>query len=542
MHLPKLVIFAFLAGIFGGILSPAMAQTPASLATVVNEFKGGGYDEVEGFIQNLAATEDEKALEILDLLEGGWLWNRKADGRLVVATKTDDGYLLKDPLTAEQLGVASKSDLKKIRVNNRIRRALAAARASLDLASDQLVKRKAAAEAIFTSREQSALEIVRKAIANEENEDVKKALEQAEAAIVLESGGEDAEARIAAVEIVKERGDREALSLLMKIAARSDGELNAAVTAAAEEVEARLDRLVLVKNIWFGISLGSVLLLAAIGLAITFGVMGVINMAHGELVMLGAYTTFAVQEIFRASFGGSIEYSLFVAVPAAFIVAGGVGVAIERGVIRFLYGRPLETLLATWGVSLILQQTVRIIFGPSNVEVATPDWMSGTVEIVTGLSLTLNRLTIVFFALMVFLLLALVVRYSSFGLRMRAVTQNRQMAGSVGINANWIDALTFGLGAGVAGIAGVALSQIDNVGPNLGQSYIVDSFLVVVFGGVGNLWGTFVGAMTIGIANKFLEPVAGAVLGKIFILVGVILFIQSRPRGMFPMRGRAAED
>ena len=540
MHLPKLLIFVVLAGFLGGNWDPAWSQTSATLESVVSEFKGGGYDDVESFIQDLAATQDEKALELLDLLEGGSLWNRKADGRLVVATKTDGEYLLKDPLTAEDLGVASKSDLKKIRVNNRIRRALAAARASLNLASEVAAKRKAAAEAIFTSREKAALDIVRTAIENEQDEGVRKALEQAEAAIVLESG-EDEEARIAAVETVKERGDQEALSLLLKISARSDGLLNAAVTKAAEEVQARLDRLAAVKNIWFGISLGSVLLLASIGLAITFGVMGVINMAHGELVMLGAYTTFAVQEVFRASFGGSIEYSLFVAVPAAFFVAGGVGVAIERGVIRFLYGRPLETLLATWGVSLILQQAVRVIFGPSNVEVATPDWMSGTVEIVTGLNLTLNRLTIVIFALVVFLLLTLVVRYSSFGLRMRAVTQNRQMAGSVGINANWVDALTFGLGAGVAGIAGVALSQIDNVGPNLGQSYIVDSFLVVVFGGVGNLWGTFVGAMTVGIANKFLEPVAGAVLGKILILVGVILFIQRRPRGMFPTRGRAAE-
>jgi urea transport system permease protein len=301
-----------------------------------------------------------------------------------------------------------------------------------------------------------------------------------------------------------------------------------------------------------------VLLLAAIGLAITFGVMGVINMAHGEMVMLGAYTTFVVQESIRQKaivlaipftdigvriplpFDISLDWSLPIAVPLAFFVAGLVGILIERGVIRFLYGRPLETLLATWGISLILQQAVRTQFGPTNKEVSNPSWMSGAFEL-GGITITYNRMWIVVFTLAVFVALLGVLRFTRLGLEMRAVTQNRTMAASMGIRTARIDALTFGLGSGIAGIAGVALSQIDNVSPNLGQGYIIDSFLVVVFGGVGNLWGTLVGAFTLGIANKFLEPYAGAVLGKIAILVLIILFIQKRPRGLFALKGRAVE-
>jgi urea transport system permease protein len=283
------------------------------------------------------------------------------------------------------------------------------------------------------------------------------------------------------------------------------------------------------------------LLLAAIGLAITFGVMGVINMAHGEMVMLGAYVTYVVQEILRAQFPALADFSLVFAVPLAFIFAGLVGILIEQGIIRFLYGRPLETLLATWGLSLILQQAVRTIFGPTNKDVSNPSWMSGAFEL-GQITVTYNRLWIICFTLAVFAALLGLLRFTRLGLEMRAVTQNRAMAASVGIRTGRVDALTFGLGSGIAGIAGVALSQIDNVSPNLGQGYIIDSFMVVVFGGVGNLWGTLVGAFTLGIANKFLEPFAGAVLGKIAILVLIILFIQKRPRGLFALKGRAIES
>jgi urea transport system permease protein len=258
------------------------------------------------------------------------------------------------------------------------------------------------------------------------------------------------------------------------------------------------------------------------------------------MVMIGAYVTFIVQEIIRNSAPGLFDYSLLIALPLAFLLTGLVGIGVERSVIRFLYGRPLETLLATWGLSLILQQAIRSIFGPTNREVGTPSWMSGSFQI-GEISLTLNRIVIILFALAVFFCLLLAMRYTRFGLQMRAVTQNREMAGAMGINTARVDALTFGLGSGIAGIAGVALSQIDNVSPNLGQSYIIDSFMVVVFGGVGNLWGTLVAAMTLGIANKFLEPLAGAVLGKILVLVFIILFIQKRPRGLFALKGRAVE-
>ena len=297
----------------------------------------------------------------------------------------------------------------------------------------------------------------------------------------------------------------------------------------------------MVQNVWYGLSLGSVLLLAAIGLAITFGVMGVINMAHGEMVMLGAYTTFVVQEVIRTTHPGLFDYSLLIAMPLAFLVAGAIGIAIERGIIRFLYGRPLETLLATWGLSLILQQAVRTHVRPDQPRGRHPLLDDRRVRaraahhhLQPALDHRASRW-----------------RSSSScsrccatprsGCEMRAVTQNRRMAASMGIRTSRVDALTFGLGSGIAGIAGVALSQIDNVTPNLGQSYIIDSFMVVVFGGVGNLWGTLVGAFSLGIANKFLEPVAGAVLGKIAILVLIILFIQKRPRGLFALKGRAVE-
>ena len=340
--------------------------------------------------------------------------------------------------------------------------------------------------------------------------------------------------------MIRDRGDQDALGLIDGLPADLPPAVRQAAGAAGGKIRDNLAFWSALQNAWYGLSLGSVLLLAAIGLAITFGVMGVINMAHGEMVMLGAYTTFVVQEFIRTYNPALFDYSLIIAVPLAFAVAGAVGVAIERGIIRFLYGRPLETLLATWGLSLILQQIVRTIFGPTNKEVGNPSWMSGAFEL-GGITITYNRLWIICFALAVFVALLGMLRLTRLGLEMRAVTQNRAMAAAMGIRTARIDALTFGLGSGIAGIAGVALSQIDNVSPNLGQGYIIDSFMVVVFGGVGNLWGTLVGAFTLGIANKFLEPYAGAVLGKIAILVLIILFIQKRPRGMFALKGRAVE-
>jgi len=313
--------------------------------------------------------------------------------------------------------------------------------------------------------------------------------------------------------------------------------VRAKAAAAIKSIKQSIERYYLLENVFFGLSLGSVLLLAAVGLAITFGVMGVINMAHGELIMLGAYTTYTVQQLLPDHIGWTIP----IAIPAAFIVSGLVGIAIERGVIRFLYGRPLETLLATFGISLVLQQAVRTIYSPLNLAIESPGWMRGQLEINPVFSVTHNRLYILIFSIIVFVPLVAVLRRTSLGLQVRAVAQNRAMAKSLGVRADWIDAATFGLGSGIAGIAGVALSQLTNVGPNLGQNYIIDSFMVVVFGGVGNLSGMLVGAFGLGLANKFLEPYSGAVLAKILVLVFIILFIQIRPRGLFPQRGRAAE-
>ncbi|MGH8593424.1 MAG: urea ABC transporter permease subunit UrtB, partial [Gammaproteobacteria bacterium] len=315
-------------------------------------------------------------------------------------------------------------------------------------------------------------------------------------------------------------------------------EVREAAARALKSIDLKMSLYGLLETTFFGLSLGSVLVLASFGLAITFGVMGVINMAHGELLMLGAYTTYVVQVLMP----NHMDLSLFVAIPAAFLVAGLAGMLIQLGVIRYLYGRPLETLLATFGISLFLQQLVRSVFSPLNRSVSTPSWMSGSLEISSALSLTYNRIYILAFGLLVFIALLVILKKTSLGLHVRAVSQNRAMAKAMGIRTTRVDALTFGLGSGIAGVAGVALSQLTNVGPNLGQSYIVDTFMVVVFGGVGNLWGTLIGGLSLGVANKFLEPYAGAVLAKILVLVLNIIFIQKRPRGLFPQKGRAAES
>ena len=430
--------------------------------------------------------------------------------------------------------------LKKVRLNNAIRAALAAAQGSMTLLSPDPAKRLKAAESVFKSRDVAMLGVIDTALARETDPKAKKAFTEARAALLL-GLPETAEAeQLRAVKILEARGDQDAIGLLASTAAGAQGAVKAAADAAGAGLQRRVALWSNVQNVWYGLSLGSVLLLAAIGLAITFGVMGIINMAHGEMVMIGAYTTYVVQEYLRTRHPEWFNASLFIAIPLAFLVTGAIGIAIERTLIRFLYGRPLETLLATFGLSLILQQAVRTIFGANNREVGAPAFMSGTFDF-GPIAITYGRMWIIVFALIVFAALQIVLRATSFGLKMRAVTQNRRMASAMGIDTNRIDALAFGLGSGIAGMAGVALSQIDNVSPNLGQSYIIDSFMVVVFGGVGNLWGTLVAALTLGVANKLFEPMVGAVLAKIAILVFIILFIQKRPRGLFALRGRAVE-
>ena len=520
--------------------APLQAATEGELGAAIKALGKGNFKDRGRAIDTLVKLGDPRAAAALEKLAGGKLYYRKSDKAVFAIEKAGKKLKLFDAVTGAAAGQEGKRAFKKIKVNNKLRRKIRDALGGMTLLSSDPEVRRKAAQAVFKGGDPAALAALDKAIAKEADGALKKLLAEAKAAATLNAKA-SAEEKRAAIAVLVERGDRDALSLLKKLAAKNDKELAGDVAAGIDRIERGLLFWDGMQNVWYGLSLGSVLLLAAIGLAITFGVMGVINMAHGEMVMLGAYTTFVVQEIFRSQFPDALDYSLLAAIPAAFLVTGLVGVAIERGIIRFLYGRPLETLLATWGLSLILQQAIRTIFGPTNREVSTPGWMSGSIETIGGLSLTSNRIAIIAFAAMAFVMLMALIRYTDFGLRMRAVTQNRAMAGAVGIRSGWIDAMTFGLGSAIAGIAGVALSQIDNVSPNLGQSYIIDSFLVVVFGGVGNLWGTLVGAMSLGIANKFLEPYSGAVLGKILILVLVIMFIQKRPRGLFALKGRAVE-
>ena len=507
--------------------APALAQSKLAPLTSQN------FEEVRRGVEAIAASGDERAAPILEALQAGRLMVAP-NGAILI--KSPSGALANAETGEPASGVRST---RPVRVNNAVRRAVDAAVGTLLLFAPDPATRASAAEAVFKSREAAALPALERALAQEHDRGVRLLMQQARAAAVLASPDAGEADKLAAVRTLRARGDLDARALLASLSGQS-----AAVMAAAADGVTAIDRMLQVWNLlqagFYGLSLGSVLLLAAAGLAITFGVMGVINMAHGEMVMIGAYVTFMVQEVMRARVPDLFGWSLLLAVPLAFLVCGGIGIVIERGLIRFLYGRPLETLLATFGLSLVLQQAVRSIFGPTNREVGTPAWMSGAGKL-GQLTLTYNRVAIIAFAVAVLAALMAVLRYTPLGLRMRAVTQNRRMAAAMGIRTPWIDALTFGLGSGVAGMAGVALSQIDNVSPNLGQGYIIDSFMVVVFGGVGNLWGTALSALTLGVVNKFLEPVAGAVLGKIVVLVLLILFIQRRPRGMFPVKGRAVE-
>jgi len=518
----------------------ALAQTAAPTADQQQSDPFAGlvtdnFDDTSHAIEALALSGNKQAEPTISALQDGNLF--VAPDQTTLLIKTDSGFV--NARTGEKVADVNEDDLAPVRINNSVRRALESAMGTLTLFSPDPAARASAAEAVFKSHDPAGLPALARALAQEKDPSVRHAMEQARAAAQLTAPDTTEADRLAAVKLVGERGDMDARGLLASLSGQSP-----AVAAAAAAAIASIDRTqqlwTLAQGVFYGLSLGSVLLLAAAGLAITFGVMGVINMAHGEMVMIGAYTTYVVQDTMHGIAPGIFGASLIIAIPLAFVVSGALGIVIERTLIRFLYGRPLETLLATWGLSLVLQQAVRSIFGASNREVSTPDWMSGATQW-GGLTITYNRLYIIIFAFFVLAALMASLRFTSLGLRMRAVTQNRRMAAAMGIRTPWIDALTFGLGSGVAGMAGVALSQIDNVSPNLGQNYIIDSFMVVVFGGVGNLWGTVVSALTLGIVNKFLEPIAGAVLGKIVVLVLLILFIQRKPRGMFPLKGRAVE-
>lgn len=519
------------------LAAPSMAQSDPK--DLINALGKANFKQAEDLLTQIAATGDARVVPALEAFAEGDLYVRKADGAVVVTKAVGSNLVAIDPLTGETAGEAPKAGFTKIKVNNNLRRAIRSALGGLTLLSPDRGVRLQAAQQVLQSPSAENLALIETALAKETDPEVKGRMEEARAVSLLASDRSVEEKR-QAIETVASLGGREAIGILMSVSSSIDPSLKPDLDKAISGIEGDLALWDMAQNVWYGISLGSVLLLAAIGLAITFGVMGIINMAHGEMVMIGAYSTFVVQQVIRTSYPGLFDWSLAIALPVAFLVTALIGLVIERGVIRFLYGRPLETLLATWGISLILQQAIRTIFGPTNQEVGNPAWMSGSFAL-GGLTITWNRLWIVLFSLSIFFALLALMKRSAFGLEMRAVTQNRRMASSMGIRTPWVDAFTFALGSGIAGIAGVALSQIDNVSPNLGQAYIIDSFMVVVFGGVGNLWGTFVGALSLGILNKFLEPSVGAVLGKILVLVLIILFIQKRPRGLFALKGRAVE-
>jgi len=522
-----------------GVLAALMTAARAgSYEDGLLRFTADSFDDTIEGINAVATSGNPLAASVIGALQEGRLLFSADSKRVFIREPPSDRLI--DAATGEPVAGSAPSDLAPVRLNNRLRRIVEAALGGLTLMAPDAGKRFEAAQAVLKSKDANALPALDQAIAKESDAQVKQALTEARAAVVLYLDNAPDADKIDAIGVIRQRGDQDALALLGGLPASASPAVKKAAADAIASIENSLALWTALQNAWYGLSLGSVLLLAAIGLAITFGVMGVINMAHGEMVMLGAYTTFVVQQVIRAHNPALFDYSLAIAIPLAFLVAGFVGILIERGIIRFLYGRPLETLLATWGLSLILQQGVRTAFGPTNKDVGNPSWMSGSFEL-GQITITYNRLWIIVFTLLIFAGLLALLRFTRFGLEMRAVTQNRAMAASMGIRTSRIDALTFGLGSGIAGLAGVALSQIDNVSPNLGQGYIIDSFMVVVFGGVGNLWGTLVGAFTLGIANKFLEPYAGAVLGKIAILVLIILFIQKRPRGLFALKGRAVE-
>ncbi|MBV8133584.1 MAG: urea ABC transporter permease subunit UrtB [Alphaproteobacteria bacterium] len=523
------------------LLASSVSARADDFATLVGDLASDSFADKERAVTALGVLDDPRAVSVLQALSEGRLL-KTTDGRVVISKIAGGTTRVRDAVTGEDIAGADPDRFDRVIVNNRLRGAIEGALAALTLFSIDRDARLVAARDALRHPSAGEAALLEKAIAVEQDPEIRAAVQLSLSAARLVSGSR--QERLTAIRALGTTTDPQIKNLLdeFRAAPDTDPELKKAADAALTSIGNRLRLVSIAANLFQGISLGSVLLLAAIGLAITFGVMGVINMAHGEMIMLGAYTAYVCQQSFRALLPADwIDAYLSVAVPVAFFVAGGIGVALERSVIRFLYGRPLETLLATWGVSLILQQAVRSIFGSPNKEVSNPSWMTGGFDPIGGFTITWNRLYIILFCFIVLSVLALILSRTSFGLHMRAVTQNRPMASVMGIRTARIDALTFGLGSGIAGMAGVALSQVGNVSPNLGTIYIVDSFLVVVFGGVGNLLGTLVGALSLGIVNKFLEPVAGAILGKIVVLVAIILFIQRRPRGLFALKGRTAE-
>ena len=534
----------------GQSVVPVHAQAPsdATFVATLGELRDASFADKDAIVQKLAQSGHPNVRAVLTALQEDRLYFRNDDMKvfLIKTVAADDATSLDeiDPLTLKSAGSVSTDNATKIGTNNHLRRILQTTLARFGLSSPDPAVRLEAALNIQQDLNDGNIQLLRERSAVETDSKVKKEIDTGLAIAGLDSS--DQQARLAAITTLRGNIRQDVRNKLEPLTEKNadgtyvetDEKVRLAALAAVKSIDRWRSIYSGVQTLFFGLSLGSVLVLIAIGLAITFGVMGVINMAHGELMMLGAYTTYIVQTVMP----NHAETSILVAIPAAFLVAALMGILIERTIIRFLYGRPLETLLATFGVSLILQQLVRSIFTALNRSVITPQWMSGTLQVNDALSITYNRLYIVIFTVIVFGGLFAILKKTRMGLQIRAVSQNRSMAKAMGIRSEWVDAMTFGLGSGIAGVAGVALSQLTNVNPNLGQSYIIDSFMVVVFGGVGNLWGAMVGGMSMGVVNQLLEPYAGAVLAKIFVLIALILFIQRRPRGLFPPTGRASDN
>jgi urea transport system permease protein len=527
---------------FALMAAAAPARAQADVDQALKLLASGDTQDRDQAIGLLAKQADDQAARILRAL---------ADDALAVSDDGSAGYLVaadqwRDARTGAPVAKPSPAP-STVAVNNRVRNVIGAALASLRLFSTDRGQRLDAARELQQRPDQALLPRLQESLDRERDAEVRQELVAAAALIQINSP--DAQVRLTALESFGRSARRDVLTTLERLTAtRADGSfvepderVRAAAQVARDAVERRLTINEYLGRVFAGLSLGSILMLAAMGLAITYGLLGVINMAHGEMIMIGAYATYVTQALVRQAAPGLFDWYPVIALPVAFIVCALVGILIERLVIRFLYGRPLETLLATWGISLILIQTIRQIFGPQNVGIENPSWMSGGVAI-SSLVLPYNRIVIIGFALMVLLAVGLVLSRTRLGLFVRGVTQNRPMAGAIGVPTGKVDMLAFGLGSGIAGLAGVALSQVGNVGPELGQSYIIDSFIVVVAGGVGQLTGAVVAGFGLGVLSKFIEPSMGAVISKILILVLVIAFIQRRPQGLFALRERSMEN
>ena len=510
------------------LAAPAQALTSAQALALA----AGAADTRMAALDAVVSAPDAKTVALIQALADDAV---KVTATTVFVMKDGKGF---DPVTGSQVPVPEAAE--DVINNNQLRTALANALALVGLQSPDDKLRAEAVKTLAGEPSESQLPVIEKAWAVEQVPAIKEALGNLRFALLL--GSTDKAKRLEAATALGTSGTPATKLLLTdRQKVETDAEVKVALGVALDAIEARLVWGERLGVIFTGISLGSILLLVALGLAITYGLMGVINMAHGELMMIGAYATYVVQNLFRSVLPGAFDLYILAAIPASFLAAALVGAVLERGVIRWLYGRPLETLLATWGISLMLMQAVRNLFGAQNVPVENPAWLSGGLAVMSNLTLPYNRIAIIAFAALVLAGVAALIAHTRLGLFVRGVTQNRKMAACMGVNTARIDTYAFALGSGIAGLAGCALSQVGNVGPDLGQSYIVDSFMVVVLGGVGQLAGTVYAALGLGVLNKLLEGWQGAVLAKIMVLVFIVIFIQKRPQGIFAMKGRSAE-